>query len=41
LRNILIQGYVEVESCIVWDVVTTKFSALRAEVQALLKELGP
>jgi uncharacterized protein with HEPN domain len=40
-RNILIYGDSEVDSRIVWDVVTTRFGTLRAEVQALLKELAP
>jgi uncharacterized protein with HEPN domain len=40
-RNTLIQGSAEVDSRIVWDVVTTKLGTLRAEVQALLMELGP
>ncbi len=37
-RNILIHGYAEVDSCIVWDIVTTKLSALRSEVVSLLTE---
>ena len=39
-RNILIHGYAEVDSRIVWDVVTTKLTTLRREVEGLLKETG-
>ena len=39
-RNILIHGYAEVDSRIVWDVVTTKLTTLRRGVEALLREAG-
>jgi len=39
-RNILIHGYAEVDSRIVWDVVTTKLSNLRREVEGQLREAG-
>ena len=39
-RNILIHGYAEVDSRIVWDVVTTKLGTLRCEAESLLRELG-
>jgi uncharacterized protein with HEPN domain len=39
-RNILIHGYAGVDSRIVWDVVTTKLSNLRREVEGLLREAG-
>ena len=37
-RNILIHGYADIDSRIVWDIVTTKLSALRSEVVSLLAE---
>ena len=37
-RNILIHGYADVDSRIVWDIVTTKVPTLRNEVVALLAE---
>lgn len=39
-RNILIHGYAEVDSRIVWDVVTTRLTTLRREVEGLLREAG-
>jgi uncharacterized protein with HEPN domain len=39
-RNILIHGYADVDSRIVWDIVTTKVVTLQHEVDALLRELG-
>ncbi len=35
-RNVLIHGYAEVDSRLVWGIVTTKLSPLRREVAALL-----
>lgn len=35
-RNILIHGYAQVDSRIVWDIITTKLPTLRGEVVALL-----
>ena len=37
-RNILIHGYAEVDSRLVWAIVTTRLSALRSEVVSLLTE---
>ena len=37
-RNILVHGYAEVDSRLVWDIVTMKLSALRNEVVALLAD---
>jgi uncharacterized protein with HEPN domain len=35
-RNILVHGYADVDDRLVWDVVTTKLPALRAELDVLL-----
>ena len=37
-RNILIHGYAQVDNRLVWDVVETKLSVLRQEVDDLLNE---
>jgi uncharacterized protein with HEPN domain len=37
-RNILIHGYAQVDSRLVWDVVTTDLPVLRREVAALLAD---
>jgi len=37
-RSILIHGYAEVDSRVVWDILSTKVDTLRAEVQRLLGE---
>ena len=39
-RNILIHGYADVDDRLVWDVVSTKLSILRREVQGLLGQAG-
>jgi uncharacterized protein with HEPN domain len=38
-RNILIHGYTQVDSSIVWDTITGHLPALRGRVTALLAEL--
>jgi uncharacterized protein with HEPN domain len=37
-RNILIHGYADVDSRLVWDVVQTKLATLRREVAELMAE---
>ncbi len=37
-RNILINGYAELDHRIVWDIVQSKLPTLRREVAALLEE---
>jgi uncharacterized protein with HEPN domain len=37
-RNILIHGYAEVDSQLVWDVVETKLPILRREIETLQRE---
>jgi uncharacterized protein with HEPN domain len=36
-RNILIHGYAEVDDALVWDIVQTRLSTLRRQVDALLQ----
>ena len=39
-RNILIHGYANVDDRLVWDVVETKLSILRRDIEQLLREAG-
>jgi uncharacterized protein with HEPN domain len=40
-RNLLIHGYALIDDGRVWEIVTTLLPSLRANVTALLTELGP
>ncbi len=37
-RNILVHGYADVDDQLVWDVITTKLSTLRQEVNTILTQ---
>lgn len=36
-RNILIHGYADVDDALVWDIVETRLTVLRREIEALLQ----
>jgi len=39
MRNVLVHGYFEIDTELVWDTVTCEVPALRVRMQALLADL--